>query len=644
MKLFHTCISVLFGFLLFNSGNLQSQSNTDSLITILENSSDDKEKIALLIRIAEQNLEADQNINQARDWIWEAYDICVKKSIDIPVELHIIKARLLNEMLAPRDALVEIEKALRKIPTENVSLLAKARNYRAYYLLRSGQIMDALKQYESNLAFADSNDLQNASAKALLGLANANNAISDRKMEIAHLNQYITRVQSMNDSSNLAMGYFRLGEAHLLDSIYQPAEENFLIAYQIRSKLNDTLRMTYALLRVAWVKYLDGDLDQSISYFEDALQLARECDAKQSITNALGNLGTIYRDLKLYDEALKNYKESIAVSMEVRDLYNLSWVYNDMSSMYNDMADYKNAYHYYQLYKSYNDSLENERFRLGLERARTLFETEKKQQELEMLSLKLKQHQNFLWGLGGLIVLLTLIALLIIRQTRISSKKRISEMNSRISELTLKNLRQQMNPHFIFNTLNSIQYYMYQHDKIATNDYMSKFSSLMRKTLENSRHTSIPIKDELDALTLYLELEALRFKHKFSYVIAVDDEIDLLMHKIPTMLIQPYVENAIGHGLMHKEGSDGLVKIKLKLNETTIICTVQDNGIGREAAHKINLSNKNHHSMGTTITESRLKIVNSLYGKNMRIDYFDLKTPDDSPAGTKVVIHIPIIT
>jgi LytS/YehU family sensor histidine kinase len=217
-------------------------------------------------------------------------------------------------------------------------------------------------------------------------------------------------------------------------------------------------------------------------------------------------------------------------------------------------------------------------------------------------------------------------------------------MNSRISELTLKNLRQQMNPHFIFNTLNSIQYYMYQHDKIATNDYMSKFSSLMRKTLENSRHTSIPIKDELDALTLYLELEALRFKHKFSYVIVVDDEIDLLMHKIPTMLIQPYVENAIGHGLMHKEGSDGLVKIKLKLNETTIICTVQDNGIGREAAHKINLSNKSHHSMGTTITESRLKIVNSLYGKNMRIDYFDLKTPDDSPAGTKVVIHIPIIT
>ena len=110
-----------------------------------------------------------------------------------------------------------------------------------------------------------------------------------------------------------------------------------------------------------------------------------------------------------------------------------------------------------------------------------------------------------------------------------------------------------MNPHFIFNTLNSIQYYMYQHDKLATNNYLTKFSSLMRKVLENSQHTSVPLRDELDALNLYLELEMIRFKDKFDYEINVDEEIDTLLYKVPTMLIQPYVENSICHGLMPGE-------------------------------------------------------------------------------------------
>ena len=126
-------------------------------------------------------------------------------------------------------------------------------------------------------------------------------------------------------------------------------------------------------------------------------------------------------------------------------------------------------------------------------------------------------------------------------------------MNRKISEITQANLRQQMNPHFIFNTLNSIQYYMYQHDKLATNNYLTKFSSLMRKVLENSQHTSVPLRDELDALNLYLELEMIRFKDKFEYEINIDEEIDTLLYKVPTMLIQPYVENSICHGLMPGE-------------------------------------------------------------------------------------------
>jgi LytS/YehU family sensor histidine kinase len=217
-------------------------------------------------------------------------------------------------------------------------------------------------------------------------------------------------------------------------------------------------------------------------------------------------------------------------------------------------------------------------------------------------------------------------------------------MNHKISEMTQANLRQQMNPHFIFNTLNSIQYYMYQNDKVATNNYLTKFSSLMRKVLDNSQNTSVPLRDELDALNLYLELECLRFKDKFEFKITVDEEIDTLMYKVPTMLIQPYVENSVCHGLIPMEGK-GFVKIDLKLAEEHIVCTIEDNGIGREAAHERNKKRgTNHNSLGTRITTSRLELVNSLYGTDLETVYTDLKNKNGEAVGTRVEMHIPILT
>ena len=174
---------------------------------------------------------------------------------------------------------------------------------------------------------------------------------------------------------------------------------------------------------------------------------------------------------------------------------------------------------------------------------------------------------------------------------------------------------------------------------------MTKFASLIRKTLENSRHTEISIKEELDALRLYLELEELRFKEKFDWSIDVNEDIDTLTFKIPTMLIQPYVENAITHGLMNKENGKGSLHVELQLLNDQIICTVEDNGIGRAKAMEIRQQkNNSHQSMGLNITESRLKLVNELYGKNMKVVYTDLQDDNGEPAGTKVEINIPIIT
>jgi LytS/YehU family sensor histidine kinase len=280
--------------------------------------------------------------------------------------------------------------------------------------------------------------------------------------------------------------------------------------------------------------------------------------------------------------------------------------------------------------------------RLGEASAR--YEAEKSQKELEIVSLKLRNNRVVIFSLIGLSVILIVGALLFVQRNRYRANQRIEAMNHKISELNQQNLRQQMNPHFIFNTLNSIQYYVFQQDKIAANDYMSKFATLMRKTLENSRQTAIPINDELDALKLYLELESLRFKQRFEWNIEVDEEVDTLIYKMPTMLIQPYVENAISHGLMQKEGK-GYVHIALHHVNGSLMCTVEDNGIGRARAAELKKHRKGrHNSLGTTITESRLKLVNELYGNKMQVNYVDKVDINGNASGTRVEITIPIIT
>jgi sensor histidine kinase YesM len=279
----------------------------------------------------------------------------------------------------------------------------------------------------------------------------------------------------------------------------------------------------------------------------------------------------------------------------------------------------------------------------GLSDARIRYEADNNRKEFQLLSLKLYNQRLLIYGFALFTILTLTIGYLLQRASRLKAKRRISDMNRQISEITQANLRQQMNPHFIFNTLNSIQYYMYQHDKLATNNYLTKFSNLMRKVLENSQHTSVPLSDELAALNLYLELESLRFKDRFDYTVRVDEEIDPTMFKVPTMLIQPYVENSITHGLMPGKGK-GSVTIEIKSGKDCLICIIEDNGIGRDAAREKNgKSDLNHNSLGTRITNSRLDLVNSLYGTSLKTIYTDLRNDSGEATGTRVEIHIPIM-
>lgn len=243
------------------------------------------------------------------------------------------------------------------------------------------------------------------------------------------------------------------------------------------------------------------------------------------------------------------------------------------------------------------------------------------------------------------IILLLLFYFGIQLRTRAINRKHEVEKNylafeKQLFELEQKALQLQMNPHFLFNSLNSIQAFVLSNDIDNAIRYLSKFSQLMRRTLGNSRESMIPLRDEIQALTLYLEIEKLRFDDKFEFMIHLDPDIDDSYIEIPPMILQPYVENAIIHGLMHTT-EKGLLRINISIEDENITCIIEDNGIGREKAAEIKKqSGIERKSRGMLITKERLEILN-LYSKDQyTVKIVDLKDENGRAAGTRVEVRI----
>ncbi len=218
--------------------------------------------------------------------------------------------------------------------------------------------------------------------------------------------------------------------------------------------------------------------------------------------------------------------------------------------------------------------------------------------------------------------------------------KKMLLIEKQVFELEQKSLRLQMNPHFIFNSLNAIQSFVISKDTDKAVNYLALFSHLMRMILANSAQSYIPLKDEIKALTLYMDLEKLRFDNKFDYFINIDPRIDTEFVEIPPMLFQPYVENAIIHGLVHSD-KHGRLDIILKLRKNSLFCVIQDNGIGRERASQIReQSGIKRQPRGMIITKERIDLLNKQSRKSFSVNVVDLKSENGEPAGTRVEIIV----
>lgn len=277
----------------------------------------------------------------------------------------------------------------------------------------------------------------------------------------------------------------------------------------------------------------------------------------------------------------------------------------------------------------------------------------------KLVKIKIKINPPFWKSWWFISILITVIILIISLLFNYINRIKIKELNERnelekefienknklqqeIEKFRQQALTQQMNPHFIFNSLNSIQYFIYQNKKELSNKYLTKFSRLVRIILENSQHQQITLKDEFEALQLYLELEEMRLQGRLTFSVKIDPSINTDYYSIPPLLIQPFAENAIWHGIVNKEGS-GEVLVELKKRDKYFLCIVEDNGVGRKKAKELKeQKSKTYKSLGAKITKRRLELFSSGINTNVSIKYTDLYD-NTTPIGTRVEIKMPII-
>jgi tetratricopeptide (TPR) repeat protein len=233
--------------------------------------------------------------------------------------------------------------------------------------------------------------------------------------------------------------------------------------------------------------------------------------------------------------------------------------------------------------------------------------------------------------------LLLIIMIIVVTSYFIYKNAQASKVANQL--LALKSLRSQMNPHFIFNALNSVNHFVAQNDERTVNKFLSEFSRLMRLVMENSQEDFIPLYKEQEIISLYLKLEHYRFRDKFDYEIKIDDDINLETFEIPPMLLQPYIENAVWHGLRYKEAK-GYLALNIRKNSNGLEVEINDNGIGRRRSAELKTENqKKHHSTGIKNIEERLRIINKVYKSHYGVKIRDLDPA--SGQGTQVLISIP---
>ena len=469
--------------------------------------------------------------------------------------------------------------------------------------------------------------------------------------------KYFERALGLNNELNNAKGILivssNLGVLHNTIHEYEKALYYYNLALGICDQLNDQKQKAVVLMGIGNVFKNKEDFKKALEYFIKAQTIGELQQDDNILSKIHKNIAGSYIGLNAFDKAEREFFIALGFAARLNNSDLIQEIYTSLSDNYAKTGDFQSAYLYALKSLQLTDSISQINNQTSLAEMQTRYETEKKEKEIILLSqenvinelnlnnqeITLKRQRNLIIAILLGILLFLLLAYLLFNRYKLRQEKLKMVLQMKNQEFEGRLLRSQMNPHFIFNSLASIQNFILKNDTSKAISYLLKFSGLIRNILNLSRKSFVSFEDDMATFRLQLELEKLRMKDTFDFTIEIDPTIEADKFYIPPMLLQPYIENAIKHGIATKKG-DGLISIKISLAGDNLYCTVEDNGIGRRTAAELSI-NSQQNSVATQLTMERFEHLKKLGFMGISQKIIDLYDDENRGIGTRVELIIP---
>ncbi|TDQ28773.1 tetratricopeptide repeat protein [Tenacibaculum caenipelagi] len=538
---------------------------------------------------------------------------------------------------------LELSRAIKNVNAEVVTLNQIGVVYR-----RQDKIRSALNYHQMALELADKIEMPDEDTKISISISNNSIgniylALKQYQLALEKFKKAIITQEKFDNKRGIAINYQNMGVAFKNLGDIDAALEHYYKSLAYNLEIKSDLGIVICHQSISEVLILQGKYDEAYKYISEVVPISERVGNQYYTSEVYATLGNVQLKLDSLNEAKVNLEKGLAIAKEhkIPSGINQSNLY--LAELYEKKREYKKAYEFYKRAiegekKTFNDKnisyvnnlinkYDNE---VSSNKIRSLAK------ENEIAKLKLLRNRN--------ILIITLVSIALLGVLLYSMyRQRLLNNDKKILKLEQEALRIQMNPHFVFNALNSIKLYIINNEQKNAVHYLNKFSKLIRSILESSSVKEVTLSEELKTMNLYMSIENIRFSNEINYIEKVDSDVNIERIKVPPLILQPFLENSIWHGLSSKKGKKEVELSVNKISDEFIQIDIIDNGIGRNAAMNIKQSKSlNRKSIGVDLTKERLQNFTNEFKNKYTIVYTDLTNKEGKVIGTKVSLIIPI--
>ncbi|MDQ7917955.1 tetratricopeptide repeat protein [Mesonia sp. MT50] len=661
----------LFIVILLHSGLALAQktSKIDSLSTLLEQETNDSLKIIHEIELSREIHRKQHSEKEEYNHAQNAIELALQLKDTLLYARTLDNFGLLHRFHQQYDEALNLHtKAFALVENKNVKPYYKmrfannagvaSRNHQKYATAVS-YYMKALKVAEEEKNLKDISISSN-------GIGNALSYIPGREEEaLSYFLRALEAEKERKNSLGLAMNYLSISDYYINKNNYKISRKYLDTLLQLNQKRKDEfgLAITYEFMGISYLK--EGEnLEKAVVYFQNALTRFKVLNNNHKQAEILRNLGSL--QFKRGNTALAEdyFQESLSLAKEIQQNELVRENSMKLSQILEDEGNYEHALYYYKQANAYEDSIQLTNQNVRIEMLTRKYNLEKKENQIKLLqkdkvlqqNVVESQHQQLerrrltmvLLGVGFLLLLVIFLMQYRNYRTKKETNARIQqeekekmnaiyERNLAQSEILVTRLR--VNPHFLFNSLNAITYLIQSEQNLKAIKYLKIFSRYTRMVLETSKKHVISLQEELKLTDYYLMLEKNRFEDGFEFRVSGDDFPEIDGIEIPPLLLQPFMENAIWHGLLSSKKDDKVLHVSIDSKENSTLIIIDDNGIGREESTKRG-HRKKHNSMGIQIIDERIELYNKSYPGKISYEIIDKKDENGEATGTQVVFTL----